>query len=350
MSPLVTNPATHVRYIGGARVTVRWRKTGGRDVFDGSVETSDGVVWNFTDLGVPAYLRRGADFDPDDPETGDRLAEIAVEWSIDADGNQRGSHAEILRAVKPAMLEDGWATERSSENWRARLNPARPSKCKYCGSVVDDRPYCGNCGRPRAPLKSRSADAITLDVARSRLKNPPGDGRRRASRSEVMPFGDLVDALELYNDNTDGDMGGETVSVFLWDDDWQLMGMMTPNKALKHQKEYGGKFVSVRLPGHNKPFNATKVAHDIFTKLGLRHLNPPAGKEWVVYLIDRKDPLRWDSKGVMSLSKTQMLVVLPVAEEVPEDENRQLVWRGRASNSIDAIHIAAKVYHERGSR
>lgn len=64
--------------------------------------------------------------------------------------------------------------------------------------------------------------------------------------------------------------------------------------------------------------------------------------EWVVYQTNRKDELRFDSKGVMSLGSATMLLIFPKGFEVPEDPSRTLVWQGSAKNAIDGINIASR--------
>ncbi len=86
---------------------------------------------------------------------------------------------------------------------------------------------------------------------------------------------DLIDQLELWNENTDGGGPGETVSVFVWPDEWTIWDG-GERAAKKHQAEFGGKFSIVRIPGHTKPFDAVAEARRVFRELGLRTLNPEA--------------------------------------------------------------------------
>jgi hypothetical protein len=85
---------------------------------------------------------------------------------------------------------------------------------------------------------------------------------------------DLIEQLELWNENTDGGGPGETVSVFVWPDEWTIWDG-GEKYARKHQKEFGGKYAIVRIPGHTKPFDAQAEAIRVFRELGIRVLNPP---------------------------------------------------------------------------
>lgn len=108
--------------------------------------------------------------------------------------------------------------------------------------------------------------------------NPRGDGREHEP-----DLGELTEALELYNDNTDSatvPRGGEKIYVFVWppeggrDGEWQLLAGVN---AKKHQAEFGGKYVEVRIPGHEGGFNAFRAAVDALRALGIKVSNPNYG-------------------------------------------------------------------------
>lgn len=114
------------------------------------------------------------------------------------------------------------------------------------------------------------------DLRRARMQdNPRGDGREHEP-----DLGELIEALELYNDNTDSrtvPAGGEKIYVFVWppeggrDGEWQILSHVN---AKKHQAEYGGKFAEVRILGHEGGFNAFRAAVDALRTLGIKATNP----------------------------------------------------------------------------
>jgi hypothetical protein len=106
------------------------------------------------------------------------------------------------------------------------------------------------------------------------LSNPHG-------RDPVITLEDLIEHLELWNDNTDGGQGGEDVYVVVYDDDpdpekneWTIHQFFSKRELADHKRKYGGKYAKLRIPGHDKPFNAHRAAVDAFEQMGLRIMNP----------------------------------------------------------------------------
>jgi hypothetical protein len=69
-----------------------------------------------------------------------------------------------------------------------------------------------------------------------------------------------------------------------------------------------------------------------------------ASKAWVVYLSDKKDPIRDDSKAVMSIGGGKTLFALPANTSVEDDDKfeRKVIWKGKAEYGDDAVQIARK--------
>lgn len=99
--------------------------------------------------------------------------------------------------------------------------------------------------------------------------------RRRDGLGGAPELEELIEALELYNDNTDGSGPGEKAAVFIWDDEWSLLGGMDERAAARHQRQYGGRYAIVMFPGHTMPFDARHDALEIFRAFGLSIESPP---------------------------------------------------------------------------
>ena len=260
--------ARHTYYVGDARIDIR--HVGG-GYYEGQVEVGGlgGTAWKFgggrpgSDVLVqlPAYARRRGD-DPESARVIEQMAAAVLEWATSQEANEHWR--EVVRATEGAWDDEAGAyvvTDRPL----SRMNP-RGLTAK--GERMYEHVKKSYRGDPRAKeIAARTVYARASEGA-------PGLRRKKRNGSDDPTLDELIEALELYNDNTDGDLGGETVYFFVWPDEWALLTFTSTAKAKAHQRQYGGKFAEIFVPGHNKRFNSFKSAVEAFREVGLRVSQP----------------------------------------------------------------------------
>ena len=55
-------------------------------------------------------------------------------------------------------------------------------------------------------------------------------------------------------------------------------------------------------------------------------------EEFFIYRSDVNDPIRWDSEGIMSISRDQRLFAFKSEQAASDKYERKLVWHGRAKS------------------
>ena len=112
---------------------------------------------------------------------------------------------------------------------------------------------------------------------------------------------------------------------------------ISPKAKTKHQGEWVPTLV-IQAHGTTYPLNSKGVLKLNESKIG----------NYYVYRTKKKDPIRWDSEGVMSVGGGRVLLVFGAEQSEGGEYDRELVWSGRAKAqqgtpaNIVALRLASR--------